>query len=59
MKPNPNECTPKNKAEEGQPVHQHKDGTWWFWDETWGTEYGPYEYYEQACHAMGQYAANL
>lgn len=24
------------------PVHQKQDGTWWFYDETWCYEYGPY-----------------
>lgn len=25
------------------PVHQHKDGTWWFYDELWVDEYGPFK----------------
>lgn len=25
-----------------QPEHRHDDGTWWFYDETWSDEYGPY-----------------
>lgn len=25
------------------PVHQHFDGTWWFYTETWHQEYGPYD----------------
>lgn len=24
------------------PLHQHKDGTWWFYEETWSMESGPY-----------------
>lgn len=26
----------------GEPLHQHADGTWWFYEETWGMEHGPY-----------------
>jgi hypothetical protein len=26
----------------GKSVHVHTDGTWWFWDETWCRELGPY-----------------
>jgi len=59
MKSNPKECEPKNEKEEGQSVHEHKDGTWWFWDENWSVEYGPYAAYPLACHAMARYASNL
>lgn len=24
------------------PVHQHGDGTWWYYDETWAQELGPF-----------------
>lgn len=30
------------------PVFQHEDGSWWFADEVWADEYGPYETEEQA-----------
>lgn len=30
------------------PVHQHKDKSWWFYDELWCDEYGPYDT-EQSC----------
>lgn len=25
------------------PVHQNKDNKWYFWDEIWCTEYGPFD----------------
>lgn len=25
------------------PVHQHEDGTWWFYNEIWADECGPFE----------------
>lgn len=59
MRTNTKECEPKNNLEEGQPVHEHKDSTWWFWDETWSNEYGPYDSYPLACHAMARYFSNL
>lgn len=24
------------------PVHMHLDGSWWYYDETWTTEFGPF-----------------
>jgi len=38
------------------PVHQHNDGQWWFWDETWADEYGPFNDYEAAEISLEQYA---
>jgi hypothetical protein len=40
------------------PVHE-KDGQWWFFDETWADEYGPYATEELADEAVKQYAAYL
>lgn len=28
---------------ENNPVHKHSDGTWWFYDECWCQEYGPFD----------------
>lgn len=28
---------------DGNPLHVHKDGSWWYWDETWAYENGPFE----------------
>jgi hypothetical protein len=37
------------------PIHQNKDGTWWFWDECWCNEYGPYETREECALALSEY----
>lgn len=37
-----NECTYNLDTKEGNPVHKHSDGTWWFYAETWADEHGPY-----------------
>lgn len=39
-------------------VHQHANGMWWFWDETWTDEYGPYclkEHAENGASLYGKY----
>lgn len=30
------------------PVHRHIDGSWWFYDETWADEIGPYDHEDEA-----------
>ncbi len=44
---------------DGKAVHGHDDGTWWFWDETWMNEHGPYGTKEQAEAAVNEYAKYL
>lgn len=42
---------------DGKAVHYHRDDTWWFWDETWSTEHGPYiskVEADKACTAYGE-----
>lgn len=34
-------CTTQNLLPPN-PVHSHSDGTWWFYEETWADENGPY-----------------
>lgn len=41
------------------PVHQNEDGTWWFWDETWAVEYGPYDDQGECENALEDYAVNV
>lgn len=48
-------CAPPD----GKAVHAHSDGTWWFWDEIWDDEYGPYSSREQAENACINYAAHI
>ena len=37
------------------PVHRHDDGTWWFWDETWCDEMGPYDHEDEANLVLRMY----
>lgn len=36
------------------PVRHH-DGKWWFWDETWSQEFGPYDTEEKAVRSLSRY----
>ena len=38
------------------PVHQNGDGKWYFWDETWADECGPYDTRADANDAGRNYA---
>lgn len=42
-----------------EPVHMHDDGTWWFFDEVWACEFGPYDNKENAHTGMMRYAKQL
>lgn len=37
------------------PLHQHEDGTWWFYEATWNLEQGPFATYEDAEKALVVY----
>ncbi len=41
------------------PVHQKEDGKWYFSDELWVEEYGPYDTEKQARDALEEYAKHL
>lgn len=48
----------KNKREDRvseNPVH-YRDGAWYFWDETWSNEYGPFARASAAHEAIERYA---
>lgn len=45
-------------AESMNPVHESQ-GKWWFWDETWANEIGPYNTEEEANQALTHYAQSL
>lgn len=48
----------KNKHENKRsedPVHC-RDGVWYFWDETWSNEYGPFATAGAAQEAVNRYA---
>lgn len=49
---------PLEKVEYQEPVHE-RDGKFWFWDETWTDEYGPYETKEAADRGCLEYATWL
>jgi hypothetical protein len=40
---------------DGNPLHEHTDGTWWFYDQSWNLEQGPYAAYETAEEALTEY----
>jgi hypothetical protein len=40
------------------PVHEH-DAKWWFFDETWADEHGPYDTEKQAREELALYSAHL
>lgn len=42
-----------------EPVYQRADGTWWFWDETWAFDHGPYATEEKARERLKDYGAYL
>lgn len=48
-------CAPAD----GHAIHKHSDETWWFWDETWCNEYGPYTSYEEVVLQCHEYAMSL
>jgi hypothetical protein len=41
------------------PVHQHDDGTWWFCNEVWADESGPYSSKEAVEAALANYCKEV
>ncbi len=39
-------------------VH-HREGKWWFWNETWSEAHGPFDTEAEARAACVEYARNL
>lgn len=37
------------------PVHQNENNKWYFWDEVWAFEEGPYDTEREAREALGEY----
>lgn len=37
------------------PIHKKIDGNWYFWDEYWAKEYGPYNTEQGANDAWSKY----
>lgn len=41
------------------PLHQHPDGTWWWYEETWTLESGPYDSEAVGRGALEDYCKNV
>ena len=41
------------------PVFSKEEGTWWFYDETWANEHGPFLSQTEAVAALRKYCAYL
>jgi hypothetical protein len=41
------------------PLHEHADGTFWFYEETWSLENGPFPTYDEAYDALAEYCVGL
>lgn len=48
-----------NYSGDGNPLHEHADGSWWFYDETWAYENGPYENYDLGWAGLEAYCVEL
>ncbi len=44
---------------EGGPLHQHADSTWWYYDETWAFENGPFETQELGADSLQEYCETV
>lgn len=41
--------------ESGDPIHVHDDGSWWFYEENWADENGPYETKDECEFMLAKY----
>lgn len=41
------------------PVHQHKDGSWFWFEETWSDEYGPFTSRDDAEESCKRYVREV
>jgi hypothetical protein len=48
-----------NKITPPNPVHEHPDTTWRFYDEVWADEYGPYENELECRLALAEYCQKV
>jgi hypothetical protein len=59
----PVNCEPKewlrDKNGNLSPVHQHKDGSWWWCDEGWVDEFGPFDTKEEAEQSCLKYCKEV
>lgn len=52
-------CSGDSAAFNGDPIHQHDDGSWWHFDELWSLENGPFETWDDAYNALAEYCTGL
>jgi len=45
--------------EDGDPLHEHADGTFWFYEQSWNLENGPYATYDSALDALQDYCVRF
>lgn len=48
-----------NYVGDGNPLHQHQDGKWWFFDKDFVLENGPFDDYEQAYGGLEIYCIGI
>lgn len=53
------DCNYSEAVKSRNPVHKHHDGTWWFYDENWYREKGPFKLEEECRMAAVTYARGL
>ena len=58
-KPESKVCTYTDNIIDGNPLHEHADGTWWFYEETWAFENGPFESWEDGDNALEAYCRTV
>jgi hypothetical protein len=48
-----------NYSGDGNPLHEHVNGEWFFYEETWAYENGPFPTYDDAYQALAEYCVGL
>lgn len=52
-------CNFNEVGQLGNPLHRHTNGTWWWYEETWALESGPYDSEEVGKQALEDYCKNV
>lgn len=55
----PKVCNYNEDGHDPNPIHEHEDGTWWFFDELWSLENGPFPTFDEAYNALAEYCIGL
>lgn len=48
-----------NYSGDGNPLHEHEDGTWWYFDEAWDLENGPFPTQQSAYTSLYAYCEDV